>query len=512
MPGAVAKLFVVVAAAILNQPSLFPQENVKMAEEDEDLMTRMREHAEQLERERIKLEAELPRPDEGGQWEEAYSWYFWGTVSFLVFFGVEMCRAETASSDVGAPEDDETLPSAAMVLDKDVLSYFCDKRIHVSSRDTARVREFVEGFADDLLESLRSLSDRRTFAEVGDFVGIGSVFESRQTRKPPTCDLLVTLSPPEPLDFRVGLWCDASSRAPPDRRGCGTVQVSAPGDACPCALVDSGEDVLCLLHGKNDVTPVGDLCEPSSLLGKDAVMKWFQESLTQAWGHISHKYDFQVTFRRLDAPGALKVRFPSGKAVMVNIIPAIQLADTDAYLVSHFPSARDGPPDPFWPLSLAVYERDLLKHLSKLLPPHPCHLNCLQVVTFLHRKQTTLTGANALSDYHWKTVLLHILLLHPASVWTADKTEARLRDILDFMHRSLREKRLCHALIGNGRVPPELKLPESILKAEPVNLFRDLVLKRDLHAATVRHVQEMSRNAAAILQEYSPLSSSGRLD
>ncbi|XP_077350994.1 inositol 1,4,5-trisphosphate receptor-interacting protein [Festucalex cinctus] len=530
MQGAIARVCVVVAAAILNHPSLFPRENATIAEQDEELMARMREHEERLERERAKLEAEFSQADgkedddddDGGGWEESYSWYFWGTVSFVVFLAIEMGRAETVESDARSLDDDEALPTGAMVLDKDVLNrWTCN-----SSPDRGRVREFVEGFADDLLESLRSVSDRDADMEVGDFVGIGSAFESWRARKPPTCDLVVPLSPPDPLDFRVNLWCEPSSDMPPDRQACGTVRVRRLGGhegECPCGSADLGEDMLCLLHSQTDAVRAVNrnldelLCpKRTPLLTKDRVMKWFQVSLTKAWGRISHKYDFDVAFRRLDAAGALKIRFPSGKSIAVNIIPAVRLADTDAYLVSHFPTdggGGGGPPDPFWPLSLAVYERNLLKHVAKSLPRHPCHLHCLQVVTFLHRKQTTLTGENALTDYHWKTVLLHLLLLSKPSTWTADKTERRLRDALGFMHGRLREKRLHHVLIGNGRVPREIRLPEVIRKAEPVNLFRGLVLKRDLYAATVRHLQEMLRNAAMLLQEYTPvLSSGGGLD
>ncbi|XP_061824404.1 inositol 1,4,5-trisphosphate receptor-interacting protein [Nerophis lumbriciformis] len=510
MQGAIARVCVVVAAAILNHPLLFPQENATSAvEQDAELMARMRQHEERLARERAKMEEALSQPEEGA-WEEAYSWYVWSALSFAVFLAVEMCRADAADWNGGGVDDElpesGCVDATSMALDKDVLANFCDKSTYGHAHDTGRAREFAEGFVDDLLESLRSVCDREADMEVEDFVGMGSMFESWQMCKPPVCDFIVPFSPPDPLAFQVSLWCDPSSDVPPDRRGCGTIRVSRPGDpegGCLCGSANMGEDMLCLLHANQlhaYLDPRG-----SSLLAKGGVMAWFQVALTKAWGRISHKYDFEVTFRSLDTAGALKIRFPSGKAMMVNIIPAVQLADTDAYLVSHFPSDCGGPPDPFWPLSLAVYERNLLKHLARPLPQPSCHLHCLQVVTFLHRKQTALTGGNALLDYHWKTVVLHLLLLHPPPAWAADRTECRLRDILGFMHRSLREKRLHHVLIGNHRVPGELRLPETIRRAEPVNLFRSLVLRRDQYANTVRHLQEMMRNAAMLLQEYTPL-------
>ncbi|XP_054654466.1 inositol 1,4,5-trisphosphate receptor-interacting protein [Dunckerocampus dactyliophorus] len=514
MQGTFARVCMVVTAAILNHPLLFPQENAtSIAEQDEELIVRMREHQERLERERAKLEEELSQLEEGGE-EDGYSWYIWSVVSFVVFFTIEMCRADTGDSDASGVDDElpesGSVDASTMVLDKNILSNFCDQCTYATAHDNGRVREFVEGFTDDLLESLRSVSDREADMEVEDFVGIGSMFECWQVCKPPACDLIVPFSPPDPLAFQVSLWCEPSSHTPPDKQGCGTIQVSLFGEqegGCLCGSANMGDDMLCLLHGKHERSLDELLCSRRMpLLAKDQVMKWFQVSLTKAWGRISHKYDFEVTFRSLDAAGALKVRFPSGKSVMVNIIPAVQLVDTDAYLVSHFPSDCGSPQDPFWPLSLAVYERNLLKHLTKHLPQHPCHLQCLQVVAFLHRKQTALTGGNALTDYHWKTVLLHLLLLKQTSIWTADRTECRLRDVLDFMHRSLREKNLRHVLIGNSRVPQELQLPQMIRKAEPINLFRSLVLRRDHYAATVHHLQEMMRNAAMLLQEYMPLS------
>nr|XP_057914961.1 inositol 1,4,5-trisphosphate receptor-interacting protein [Doryrhamphus excisus] len=513
MQATITRVCMVITAAILNHPLLFPQENAtSVAEEDQQLMVRMREHQERLERERAKLEEELSRLEEGVR-EEGYGWHIWSAVSFLVFFAIEMCRVDVGESDARGVDDElpesGSVDASTMLLDKDTLSSFCDQITYSAARDNGRVREFAEGFADDLLESLRSVCDREADMEVEDFVGIGSMFECWQVCKPPACDLIVPFSPPDPLSFQVSLWCEPSRDTPPDKQACGTIQVGLFGDqegGCLCGSANLGEDMLCLLHAKHEPS-LDELLgsRRTSLLAKDQVMKWFQVSLTKAWGRISHKYDFEVTFRSLDAAGALKVRFPSGKTIMVNIIPAVQLVDTDAYLVSHFPSDCHGPQDPFWPLSLAIYERNLLKHMTKHLPQRSCHLHCLQVVVFLHRKQTALTGDNALTDYHWKTVLLHLLLINKTSTWAADTTECRLRDVLDFMHRSLREKRLHHVLIGNRRVPQEVQLPQVIRKADPVNLFRSLVLRRDRYAATVRHLQEMMRNAAMLLQEYTPL-------
>lgn len=530
MQGAIARMCVVVAAAILNQPLLFPQENTTLPDQDEELIARMREHEARLEVEQARLEKELSQLDskqeETGS-EEGYSWYFWSAVSFVIFFTIEMCRVDLADTEIRPVEDEDVFSESGsvtpgtVVLDKDVLSNFCDKSTYISSHDNWRVREFVEGFADDLLESLRSVCDRDADMEVGDFVGIGSMFESWKVCKPLVCDLIVPFSPPDPYSFQFHLWCSPSSDMPPDVQGCGKIKVTRFGEDeedCLCGSANLGEDMLCLLHSRNDALKVEHspdelLCSRNTpFLAKDQVMKWFQISVTKAWGRISHKYDFEVTFRNLDAAGALKIRFRSGKVIVLNIIPVVQLEDTDAYFVSHFPSECDSYADPYWPLSFAVYERNLLKHFAKRLTQNSCHLHCLRIVTFLHRKQTGLTGKCALTNYHIKTALLHLLLSTRPSAWGTESVEQRLRDVLSFLQRSLQEKRLHHVLIGNSKVPEDVRVPEIIRKAEPINLFRSLVLQRELHEATVRHFHEMLRNAPVLIQEYTPHFSNGGLN
>lgn len=532
MQGAIARVCMVMAAAILNHPLLFPQENGTLPEQDEELMARMREHEERMEREQARLEKELSlldsrqkeeEDDEEGGSENCYSWYLWSAVSFVIFVTIEMGRSDAAEQE----EDFDDLASECgsvgpreVELDKDVLSDFCDRCGHTLSHDSWKVRAFAEGFVDDLLESLRSVCDRDADMEVGDFVGVGSMFESWKASKPLTCDIIVPFSPPEPYAFQFQLWCDAASGVPPDMQGCGRIKVSKQGwedRECLCGSANLGEDMLCLLHrGRDtpnvDYSPDELLCSKNTpFLSKDQVMRWFQISVTKAWGLISHKYEFEVTFRNLDAAGALKVRFRSGKVISLNIIPVVRLQDTEAYFVSHFPSACDDRSDPYWALSCAVYERHLLRLLAKHLPHNSCHIQCLQVVTFLHGKQTGLSGKSALTNYHLKTALLHLLLSKKACAWTAESLERRLGDVLRFLQRSLREKRLYHVVIGNGRVPEELGVPKVLRGAEPVNLLRPLVLQRDLHGATVRHFNEMLKNAPALIQEYTPHLSNGGL-
>ncbi|KAK7904793.1 hypothetical protein WMY93_017400 [Mugilogobius chulae] len=515
MQGAFARLCVVVAAAIFN-PLLFPHENTTLPEQDDQLLTRMREHEERLAKEQAELEkqiSQLEQKQEETHTEPDYSWYFWSSVSLIIFVVIELCRgtfSDTSFYPIEEEYEGETTFPKTMVLSKDILQNFCS-RCTLSS-ENGMLKEFIEGFADNLLEAHRGICDTGAEMESLDFVGIGSMFESWQVCKPLTCDLFVPFSPPDPYYFKFCL-----SEIPPNMQGSGVIKVSRFGDeGCLCGSANLGEDMICLLHPSNNNlkpkrSPDELLCSKNTnFLSKHQVMKWFQISITKSWNQIAHKYDFELTFGNLDAAGAFKIRLPSGKIIVLNLIPAVQFEDCDAYLVTHFPSSCNSiTEDPYWPLSFAVYEKKLLKHYSKRLPHNSCHLHCLQIVTFLHRKQTGLTGKSALTGYHFKTALFHLLLNKRPHMWSIHKIDQRLRDVLDFLQRSLQEKRLTHALVGNCKIPKEIQIPPVFLKADPVNLFRSLVLDRALYEGTVTHFQEMLRNAPALLQEYTPMMTNG---
>jgi hypothetical protein len=91
--------------------------------------------------------------------------------------------------------------------------------------------------------------------------------------------------------------------------------------------------MLCLLCCDNEnvkvvkVTDVLDsaLCSKHTpYLAKTQVTKWFQTTIRKAWGQISHKYEFELTFRNIDAPGALIVQFRSGKVITFDMAPVVK--------------------------------------------------------------------------------------------------------------------------------------------------------------------------------------------
>ncbi|XP_039590449.1 inositol 1,4,5-trisphosphate receptor-interacting protein-like [Polypterus senegalus] len=524
MQGGIFQVCFFVTAAILNRPFLFPKENATIPERDEEIITRMKEHEKAYEMERARLEQEAAKMNQAEEKPVVedfnQSWDFWSAVSLVTFLMIEIWRQDfqDGNNQDSSSEEEDYLSfgnvAKKMILpDKGVLASFHDSCIGVSGTEFWRMREFVESFADDLLEALRSTCNRDADMEVEDCIGIGSMYENWKVGKPMLCDLIVPFTPPEPYRFTFEHWCSPGNDVPPTWQGCGRIKiVNANEDKldCLCGRTNLGEDMLCLLHSKAEKVKTKNttddlLCsKDTTYLAKDQVMKWFQISITKAWNQISHKHKFDLTFHSLDSPGAIKVKFQSGKVIVFNITPVVQYEDTDAYLLSHFESSNNNLSDIYWPMTFAVYEKNLFKFFAKNLPSNSCHLSCLQIVAFLHKKQCSLTGKSGLTSYHLKTTLLHLLLSKLPAEWHSDQLQKRLRDILMFLEKSLQEKKLYHVLIGNHKVPKWLNIPTVFREAEPLNLLRPLLLKGDLYVKTVDTFQEMLKNAPVLIQEYMP--------
>ncbi|XP_043911883.1 inositol 1,4,5-trisphosphate receptor-interacting protein [Protopterus annectens] len=519
------KTCLVVVTAIVNHPLFFQKENTTLAEQDKEMAKQMEEHEETLKLIMLHLEKDeeakkSAKVEEEEEEEEKPSWDFWSAVSMAVFLLIEIWRQDlhNGNTQESSNEDDELVAAGNFshkfpLPDKIVLSSFHERYFHMSSNEFSRTREFVEGFADDLLEALRSECNRETDMELEECIGVGSMYENWRVHKPLMCDLIVPFAPPEPYCFRPIVWFQGKASST-DKAGYGKIRVTKGNEDssnCACGKTDLGEDMLCLIHSKNDQVKPNDgmeallCCKNTQYLDANQVMKWFQIAVTKAWNTISRKYDFELTFRSLDSPGALKIKFKSGKFLAFNIIPVVQFEDSDAYFMSHAYSEvllDENPSSIYWSLSFAVYERRFLKSLTKKLPENSCHLSCLQILSFLHVKQCSLSGSSALSSYHLKTVLMHLLLSQPLTEWRAENIEARLRDMVRYLEKCLQEKRLYHFLIGNKQIPEEVGLPEIFRITEPLNLFRGFVLHRSMYKKTLDTFYEMLKNAAVLIKEY----------
>lgn len=431
-------------------------------------------------------------------WERDYLWYIWNTFSIISM--IRLIRKYLRKTSQMKQEETRPIPvtcTAAGVLlpDSDTLQQFHSKCIQVSS-DKRWKEDFLEGFANDLLDAMRTVCDKNG----------GVVIEGFQMMD--VCDIIVPLSPPDSYNFQCLLWNNQASDLLADMQVCGQIKLvedEKVQNVCPCQSPDA-DDMVCLLHCETEKvqtkkTDVRDgLCMKNSLfLSKLQVTRWFQSTIKEAWALISHKYEFELGICYIDAPGALVVRFRSGRKISFRMNPVVKF-NTDA----HFFITRCSPNnlDTFWTLSLTNYEDLLLERLSKRLPKGSCHSQTLEIVLFLHKKQTLLSGSTALKDFHFKTALMHLLLTKDQLQWKPNFIACRLRDLLDFMEKSLEKKLLHHVLIGNPLTQNVIELPAEFTQANTVNLFHPLVVHECIYRNAVMHFQEMLRNAHMLIRDY----------
>lgn len=432
------------------------------------------------------------------EWERDYLWFMWNTFSIISMINfIRKYVRRNFQVDRGVTRTFPAVCRVAQVLLPDVatLQQFYVKCVQISSEKKWRESEFLEGFASDLLDAMRSVCDDKG----------GMVIKDFQVVNP--CDVVIHFTPPEPYRFQCWLGNNRASDLLSDLQVCGQIKLVEEKkiqNSCPCQSSDVDEDMVCLLHceGEKVKTKVvdvsGGLCSKNSpFLSKAKVSRWFQNTIKQAWAQISHKYEFELNTRYMEAPGSLVIRFRSGKKILFNMNPVIKFNTSAHFSIN--PSFSNL--DTFWTLSLINYEDHLLEYLSKLLPENSCHNQTLEIACFLHKKQTGLSGGTGLKESHFKMALMHLLLTKKSSQWNPNLAACRLQDLLEFIEKSLEKKLLTHVLIGNT-LAKVIDLPREFTRAKPVNLFHPFVVHNCLHKNAVHHFQEMLRNTHMLIHDY----------
>uniref|UniRef100_A0A667XPF4 Inositol 1,4,5-trisphosphate receptor-interacting protein n=1 Tax=Myripristis murdjan TaxID=586833 RepID=A0A667XPF4_9TELE len=506
MQDTIFRVFVVALGLIT-----YPREDPMVEEWDNVIPVDIQEHEDKLLWEREKLEQDMtPTSQEdtlemaSTDWEDHYLWYIWNTFSIISM--IRFLRKYVRRSSHKKYGDDDisedslfsvkSISGEVPLPDSDTLQRFHSKCIKNDKR--WREDEFLEGFADDLLEAMRAVTDRNGSMVIEDFQMVKDV-----------CDIIIPFTPPEPYSFQCHLWTNQTCGMTPDMQLCGKIKMVENvkiQNGCPCTSSNAGDDVVCLLHCENDnvkseITDVynGLLCmKDTPFLSKSHVTKWFQGTVRDAWAQISHKYEFELNFRNSDAPGALVVRFKSGKTITFNMNPVVKLNSEAYFLITAHSS------DMLWTLNVSIYEDRLLHHLSKSLPENSCHIQILEIAYFLHKRQTALTGGSALKNIHFKNTLMHLLLTKAATQWHPDNMACRLRDLLVLVEKSLRQKLLHHFLVGNPSTQKYIELPDALSHAKPVNLFLPLVAHDCLYTNALVHFHEMLKNTCMLIEDYVP--------
>ncbi|KAM6431581.1 inositol 1,4,5-trisphosphate receptor-interacting protein-like 1 [Liasis olivaceus] len=476
---------------------------------DSATLDRLQEHEKRLTSEMGRLQVELdqknwdwdPRQSqeqwttddltaEDGTWD---GWHYVGLV-ILILFGCCRCTIEkepnydssTDSSSTTTNEDyeDTDLEPEYYEPKQKLLDDFYDHHVEMETSETTSLCDFVETFVNDLLEESRNaLPYQNTLPLLENCIGVGSAFEGWPTKKfSKTFCVLVPVLPPKGHSFHVET---SDSEGAPSKHGHISVEME-----CMCKREKLLGDVVCFLHHperklsqeEQGKSLMHVLCTSSHLDGEKTI-QWFQALLSKVWDTLGQKYNLSLTILHSNKTCQLKLEFPSRK-IFIDILLGVQQGDSLVFLTT-----QDGKKDNLngnvWHKSFAIQELLFFKWVSQRAPKDSCHLKCLQILIFFKESNTPEKKNPVLTNYHYKTCLMHLLLLWPLSYWEPEKIAQRLQDILLYMNAALEEKYLEHFLIGNIALPIQIPLPKSLRSAVPFNLFEHLAQDPNLHAKAI---------------------------
>ncbi|XP_049640799.1 inositol 1,4,5-trisphosphate receptor-interacting protein-like 1 [Suncus etruscus] len=375
---------------------------------------------------------------------------------------------------------------------RDTLEAFHKVHVQNAIRDLPCTCEFVESFVDDLTKACRVLSRREAYPQLEECMGIGAAFEKWGTvGETQQFDVLVPIVPPQGTMFVLEM------RDPALGRRCGSVLVES---ECMCKHEKLLGDVLCLVHHHREQPTLSSMCSSStkaalcttSYLDVYKTVQWFQNLVSNAWALVAHKYDFKFSLPPSNTSCNLRLDYRSGRSLSIHLILGVQREDTLVYLVSQAPE-QEQLTSVDWPESFAACEHLFLKLVGRFAPENTCHLKCLQIILSLRDTKNLPSGSSLpiLTSYHFKTVLMHLLLRLPLTDWQPGMLSQRLQDIFRFLGRGLQQRSLHHFLIGNTFLPLTIPIPKTFRNAEPVNLFQHLVLNSTAHSQAVEEFHSL---------------------
>ncbi|XP_060106969.1 inositol 1,4,5-trisphosphate receptor-interacting protein-like 1 [Heteronotia binoei] len=409
---------------------------------------------------------------------------------------------DTTSSTNGDDVDDDTdMEIETCGNSQQVLEAFFDQHTHMDTSDLTDMCDFVVSFVNRLLEACRNdLPYQNTLPLFEDCIGVGSAFEGWHTQQSEAFSILVPVLPPKGHSFQLET---SDPEGTTNKHGHVLVETE-----CMCKREKLLGDVVCFLHH-----PEKDLSEDnqsaflmqllctSSHLDVDKIIFWLQSLVKKAWKNLCYKYNLDLVPKPSSTSCKLELAFMSGKIISVDIILGVKQGDSLVFLATQ-DAEMDCTAGTIWQRTFAIQELLFFEWVSRRAPEESCYLKCLQIIICLKETSCPSDGKNlVLTNYHYKTCLMHLLLLRSLAHWTPEDIAQRLLDILAFMSTALQEKCLDHFLIGNISLPIQIPMPKALRTAAPVNLFKHLAQDPNLHAEAVREFVEVVKQVRALVTD-----------
>ncbi|XP_029139094.1 inositol 1,4,5-trisphosphate receptor-interacting protein-like 1 [Protobothrops mucrosquamatus] len=422
----------------------------------------------------------------GGTWD---GWPYVGLVIILLF---GCCRrtAEKEPNDDSSTDSSSTTTNGEDFEDTDqepedyqskqkLLEAFYEQQIETGTGDMPSLCDFVEMLVNDLIEESRN----QNLLLLENCIGVGSAFEGWSTEASKTFCILVPILPPKGHSFHIET---SDSEGAPGKHGHILVEAE-----CLCKRERLLGDVVCSLHHperelsqeEQSKSLMHVLCTSSHLDGEKTI-QWFQALVNKVWDALAQKYNLSLTIQNSNKTCRLKLELQSRKEIFIDILLGVQQGDSLIFLTTQ-DGQKGSPNGMVWHRSFAVQELLFFKWVSQRAPKDSCHLKCLQILIFFRESSTPDKKNPVLTNYHYKTCLMHLLLFRPLSYWEPEQIAQRLQDLLLHMNTALEQKYLEHFLIGNISLPIQIPLPKSLRSAVPFNLFEYLAQDPRLHAKAI---------------------------
>ncbi|NWI74580.1 IPIL1 protein, partial [Dryoscopus gambensis] len=302
-------------------------------------------------------------------------------------------------------------------------------------------------------------------------IGVGSAFEGWSPREQDVVyRVLVPMTPPRGHTFHLELDAAGQRRV---RNFRVRVQLE-----CTCTGERQGRNTLCFLHApeeelrKNqDPSLLHTLCT-DSYLDVQKTARWFYQLVRAIWPALPQSHNWHLVL--LPSRRSCQFKVTNGReSFRIEMLFGVRQGDSDIFVSSQTREAYT--PSTTWPETYAVAEVKFFKYIARQAPRDSLHLKCLQFFTRLQL-------GFGFSTYTMKTIVMHLLNNIPVSWWCRRHFVSRLVDISETLRISVSERCLNHFILGNRRLPGEIRLPREVQMAETCNLFHHLVMDPVAHS------------------------------
>ncbi|XP_014738957.1 PREDICTED: inositol 1,4,5-trisphosphate receptor-interacting protein-like 1 [Sturnus vulgaris] len=467
---------------------------------DEVTCLRMEARAKLQEQEKIRLEREVEQltlmqsgTSWGGDllWSALQPWQVWAFAGLLVLLAVWFMwrkrshKAEISDEKEKEKQKEEEEEDEIWAYD---LRWLLDERIQWPVQDLQtgcnRTMALIDNFTSVIGRALTG-----TFYPVlQQAIGFGSAFEGWTARgEEVVYHVLIPLSPPLGHTFHLERDNDQQK---PGRNFRVRVKLE-----CSCPREHPGVNLLCFLHHPDVVRRrtqqpnlLDSLCT-SFFLDVQKIVLWFCALVRASWRCLPQSRSWHLVL--LASTRSCNLRLNNDQeSFLIKVLFGVRRHASDIFITSRPRGAQT--PSIMWPETYAVAETKFFRHMARQAPQDSSHIKCLQLLA-------CVLAHKDFSIHSVKTIIMRLLNTIPVSRWHRRYFLLQLSDALEQLRLSLEEKHLEHFILGNQRLPEEIRLPQDVRRAKPPNLFHGLVQDPAAHSQAMQAYLDLHHRLARVL-------------